>query len=69
MSKTKKILSAKDFMYVVRTECCKGCSRCKFKLPDIDILSSEKYCVFRDFKVMSDKSLSFIVGIAQTFFN
>lgn len=66
--KTRKKLDAKDFLRVVRGECHKGCSRCKFKIPEVDILTSEKLCVFRNFRVVTDESLRFIVSVAETFY-
>lgn len=68
MSKCSKKLSAKDFLYVVRTECFKGCDKCKFRLPGVAADISEKLCVFRNFRAISDKSLGFIVNVAQTFY-
>lgn len=66
--KYKKKLDAKDFLYVVRTECRRGCSCCKFKLPEIDVTTSEKLCIFHNFKMVTDKSLGFIVSKAQEFY-
>lgn len=66
--KYRKKLDAKDFLSVVRTECRRGCSCCKFKLPEVDVSSSEKLCVFRNFRIVTDKSLRFIVSKAQEFY-
>ena len=66
--KYKKKLDAKDFLYLVRGECFKGCSRCKFKIPEVDAATSEKLCVFRNFRAITDKSLGFIVSVAETFY-
>lgn len=66
--KSRKKLDAKDFLYVVRGECRKGCSRCKLKIPEVDVATSEKLCVFRNFRAVSDKSLGFIVSVVETFY-
>ena len=66
--KYKKKLDAKEFLHLVRGECFKGCSRCKFKIPEVDSVDSERMCVFRNFRAVSDKSLGFIVRVAETFY-
>lgn len=66
--KYRKKLDAKEFLYEVRSQCRLGCSRCKFKVPDIDVATSEKLCIFHNFRMVTDKSLGFIVSKAQEFY-